>query len=287
MAALAIAFNTMQVRLKVALSEINGFTQVLEDRVAERTQELEVAQRRLIQNDRLASLGKLAASVAHEINNPVAGILNLSMLMERVLTDDGIPPGRLEEFRAYLRTISEETTRVGRIVSDLLAFSRQPSLLWTEADLNAIVKQTVALVGHQLDLAGVRLELRLAPDLPVVPCDASQVQQVVINMLMNASEATAPGGRVEAETSLAQDSVVLMVRDSGVGIPESNLDRIYEPFFTTKEEGKGVGLGLAVVYGIVQAHGGSIEAKSTPGRGTEFVTAFPLKAAPTAAGAAE
>ena len=275
---LAAAFNIMAIRLKAALGEINDFTKVLEDRVAERTRQLGLAQSKLVQADRLASLGQLAASVAHEINNPIAGVLNFAMLMERLLTDQGVPPARLADFRKYVRAICEETARVGRIVSDLLAFSRQSSPQRMDGDLTGIVRKTAALLGHKLDLASVRLELSLADDLPLAPCDASQVQQVVINLLMNAAEATPSGGLIEVATRLnsAQQQVELVVRDSGIGIPKENLARIFDPFFTTKEEGKGVGLGLAVVYGIVQGHAGSVDVVSAPGTGTTFTVGFPL-----------
>lgn len=277
---LARAFDLMRQRLKSALAENNEFTRLLEDRVAERTRQLGFAERKLIQSDRMASLGQLAASVAHEINNPVAGVLNFNMLMDRLVTADGIPHGRVADFQKYVRASIAELERVGRIVSDLLAFSRQSSPARADADLTAIVNQTVALLAHKFELAGVRLDLRLADDLPPLRCDASQIQQVVLNLVMNAVEASRAGGVVEVATvSVPEDSTVeLVVSDSGVGIPEENLARVYEPFFSTKGEGKGVGLGLAVVYGIVHAHGAAIDVTSAPGKGTTFRVAFPLAA---------
>ena len=143
---LARAFDLMRQRLKAALAEINEFTRVLEDRVAERTRQLGFAERKLIQSDRMASLGQLGASVAHEINNPIAGVLNFNMLMERLLTADGIPAGRVDDFRRYVRASVAELERVGRIVSDLLAFSRQSSPARTDADVTAIVNETAALL---------------------------------------------------------------------------------------------------------------------------------------------
>ena len=143
---LARSFEVMRERLRTALGEINEFTQKLETKVEERTEQLKAAQKKLVQSDRLASLGQLSASVAHEINNPVSGVLNLSMLMQRMLTDDGIPPGRLAEFRKYLAQVIGETTRVGHIVSDLLAFSRRGKPQRAPADLNRIVQHD-ALAG--------------------------------------------------------------------------------------------------------------------------------------------
>ena len=283
---LARAFDLMRMMLRDALAKINEFTQLLEDRVDERTRQLRFAERKLIQSDRMASLGQLAASVAHEINNPIGGVLNFVMLMERLLTADGIPAGRLADFQRYVQVSVVELERVGRIVSDLLAFSRQSTPARTDADLTGIVNQTVALLSHKFELAGVRLTLRLADGLPPLRCDASQIQQVVMNLVMNAVEASPAGGGVEVATRSvpAEAAVEFVVRDAGAGVPEENLARIYEPFFSTKEEGKGVGLGLAVVYGIVQAHGATIDVSSTPGEGTTFVVRFPLTTSATVSG---
>jgi two-component system, NtrC family, sensor kinase len=275
---LARSFETMRQRLRLAVAEINDSRQQLETRVRERTAQLEVAQRKLVQAERLASLGQLAATVAHEINNPLSGVLNLSMLMQRIVTDDGIPPARVAEFRGYLADVSHETARAGRIVSDLLAFSRRSSPRRGEEDLNALIRKTVSLVDHKLRTLEVEVVLDLSEALPLVPCDASQVQQVVLNLVLNAAEAMTDGGRVTLSTRAfpGENRMQLSVVDSGAGIPPEVLPRIFDPFFTTKEEGKGVGLGLAVVYGIVQAHGGDIEVESTPGKGTCFRVVLPL-----------
>lgn len=277
---LARSFESMRVRLRTALAEINQFTHSLETKVNERTEQLKVAHRKLLQTDRLASLGQLAASVAHEINNPISGVLNLSMLMQRILKDDGIPPNRIADFRKYLSQVTGETSRVGRIVSDLLTFSRRSKPQRALADLNRIVRSTVSLTSHKLKLAGVAVEMNLAENLPQVPCDASQIQQVVLNLVLNAAEAMHAraeglvriGTRVEEKTS----AVLLLVEDSGEGIRPEHLAKIFDPFFTTKPEGKGVGLGLAVSYGIVEAHGGDIEVVSKVGEGTTFVVRLPL-----------
>lgn len=280
---LATSFEVMRERLGSALREINQFTQNLEIKVEERTRQLQAAQKKLIHNDRLASLGQLSASVAHEINNPISGVLNLSMLLQRMLKQDGVPPERLEEFRKYLGQVTSETARVGRIVSDLLAFSRRSKPQRAPADLNRIVRSTLSLVQHKMKLSNVMVEARLAEDLPAAPCDSSQIQQVVLNLLLNAAEATQtkPERRVSLETALGDGAAILTVSDNGEGIPAENLSKIFDPFFTTKSEGKGVGLGLAVSYGIIQAHGGDIEVKSQPGQGTTFTVSLPLEAAPS------
>src|SRR4051794_33230683 len=271
---------------ELARERLAASTQNLEIKVEERTRQLQAAQKKLLHTDRLASLGQLSASVAHEINNPISGVLNLSMLLQRMLKQDGVPPERIDEFRKYLGRVTNETARVGRIVSDLLAFSRRSKPQRAPADLNRIVKSTLSLVQHKMKLSNVEVETRLCDDLPAAHCDASQIQQVVLNLLLNAAEATQPKSerRVSVHTSTAEGLVLLTIADNGDGILPENLAKIFGPFFTTKSEGKGVGLGLAVSYGIVQAHGGDIEVKSQPGEGTTFTVWLPLEQAVVAAG---
>ena len=275
---LARSFDVMRDRLRTALAEINQFTQNLETKVEERTQQLKAAQRKLLQSDRMASLGQLSASVAHEINNPVSGVLNLSMLLQRMLKDDGVPHDRIPDFRRYLGQVTSETARVGRIVSDLLAFSRRGKPQRAPADLNRIVRTTFSLVEHKMKLNNVAVQATYCEDLPPAPCDSSQIQQVVLNLMLNAAEAThsKPERLVTVTTSKGDGVVLMRVSDNGEGIPPENLAKIFDPFFTTKSEGKGVGLGLAVSYGIVDSHGGELEVKSMVGEGTTFTMSLPL-----------
>jgi two-component system, NtrC family, sensor kinase len=275
------SFNRMRERLKLAVTELNDMQQTLESKVEERTQQLQTAQRKLIQADRLASLGQLAASVAHEINNPVSGVLNLSMLLERLMANGTFPPGREPEFRKYLGLISTETARVGRIVSDLLAFSRRSKPQRAPADLNRLVRTTVNLAQHKLKLLSTEIVLDLQETLPQVECDSSQMQQVVLNLVLNGAQAMQPkgGGTLTIRTRLIEreGSVELSVRDTGEGIAPEHLSKIFDPFFTTKADGKGVGLGLAVLYGIVKAHDGEVEVTSQRNVGTTFNVTVPLK----------
>jgi two-component system NtrC family sensor kinase len=277
---LVASFNLMRERVKKAIDELSEMTQTLETKVADRSQQLKAAHHKLLQADRLASLGQLAASVAHEINNPVSGVLNLSMLVERIIANGQIPPGREAEVRKYLSQISTETARVGRIVSDLLAFSRRSKPQRNPSDLNRLIRTTLGLVGHKLKLIGVEPVLDLEDDLPMVECDGSQIQQVILNLVMNAAEAmqSRQGGKLTVTTlvSSARDSVELRVEDTGEGIAPENMAKIFDPFFTTKPEGKGVGLGLAVLYGIVKAHDGEIEVSSRRDVGTVFTVTLPL-----------
>jgi two-component system, NtrC family, sensor kinase len=279
---LAHSFDNMRIRLKQAISELNAFSQNLEDKVEERTEQLKIAQRKLLQSDRLASLGQLSASVAHEINNPLSGVLNLAMLLQRIIKDDGIPPHRIKEVRDHLGSIVHETSRVGRIVQDLLAFSRRSKPHQrADTNFNAIVSTTVNLISHKLKLMSVALDLQLSDSLPPLRCDGSQMQQVLINLIMNGAEAAQgrPSGTVTVCTTISPggSDLILEVRDNGVGIPPENVSKLFTPFFTTKGEGKGVGLGLAVVYGIVQAHDGDIEVQSKVGEGTTFIVSLPFQ----------
>ena len=237
------SFNRMRERLKVAVEELNEMQQTLETKVAERTAQLEVAHRKLLQNDRLASLGQLAASVAHEINNPVSGVLNLSILLERLMRGGEFPVGREAEFRKYLGQISSETARVGRIVSDLLAFSRRSKPQRVPANLNKLICSTLGLVGHKLKLINAETILDLQEDLPLVECDPSQIQQVILNLLLNGAQAMQRkgGGELRIRTRLLpdQESVELRVHDTGEGIAPENLSKIFRSVLHHQSRWKG------------------------------------------------
>jgi two-component system NtrC family sensor kinase len=272
------SFNAMREDVRRARTELEDLAQSLEEKVGRRSRQLEATRQKLIQSDRLASLGKLAATVAHEVNNPVGSVLNLSMIMQRILTDEGVPEGRVGEFRGYLSQVSSETARVGRIVSDLLSFSRGSAPASAEVDLNESIRHTLSLISHKLELSRVATRMELAPELPAVQCDASKIEQVVLNLVMNASEAMPKGGEVVVRTSFdpSRNDVLLQVEDTGTGISAEVMPRIFDPFFSTKEEGAGVGLGLAVVYGIVDAHKGTLDVTSNVNVGTTFTVRLPV-----------
>jgi len=270
----------MRKHLWVARSRVERFTEELEEQVEERTAELRATQERLIQTDRMASMGQLAASVVHEVNNPISAVLNLSMYLQRILGEDGVPPDRLDAFRRHLEQISDETARAGRIVSDLLAFSRRSTPQRAPADLNEIVDRAVSLVRHRGELENVQLIVEPDANLPAVLCDRAQIEQVIVNLVLNALEAIEDAGNVVVRTGVEveTDSVVLQVEDDGPGIAEEHLGHIFDPFFSTKQGEKGVGLGLAVVYGIVEAHDGRLGVTSRVGVGTTFTVRLPLHA---------
>ena len=286
---LAASFNRMTVQLKKAQQEILEWTRTLEERVQQKTSELERAYRHLVQAEKMVSLGKLAAVVAHEINNPLAGILTYTKLISR-MADKGFDGNhRLGEAKEYLQIIEGESRRCGSIVKNLLTFARQAPLNPQKNDLNTIVERCLLLVGHQLELQSIELEKKLAADLPPLYCDSGQVQQALLALLMNAVEAMPDGGRLRVATAHepTHRASRVAIHNDGPGIPEEILPHIFEPFFTTKEEGKGVGLGLAIAFGIVQQHGGNIEVSSTPQQGTTFTVILPEEAHVVMRGAEE
>jgi PAS domain S-box-containing protein len=256
-------------------------TRRLEKMVAERSRELEETHAKLLHKDKMASLGKLSASVVHEINNPIAGILNLSILGKRMIEEDEWGPEDRKTLFQYLGLIETETRRISRIVSNLLAFSRQSKLEINRVDLNRLIDKTLMIHANLLKLGNIKVNTDFDSTLPNITGSGDQLQQVFVNFISNAAEAMEADNTgtltITTRHHLSENQISIVIEDTGMGIPPENLPKLFEPFFTTKKEGKGVGLGLSVVYGIVQDHGGTIEVTSTPGEGTRFKLVFPLK----------
>jgi two-component system NtrC family sensor kinase len=229
-------------------------------------------QNQLAQADKLASVGRLAAGIAHEINNPLTGVLSYASLLRKRMDQD---PSACEDLDVIVR----ETVRCRGIIRGLLDFARPTAPARKPTDLNDVVRRAVSVVMTQLSMQKVVLSLDLAPDLPSANLDGNQIQQVVVNLLLNAADAIGTeGGTIRAITHPGAGSLIeLLLEDSGKGIPAEDLPRIFEPFFTTKGN-HGTGLGLAVSWGIVEAHGGSLEAQSKPGNGTCFTLRLPTAA---------
>ena len=276
---LAESFNAMTGRLKTAQAENDLWARTLEGRVAEKTAELKSAHEQMVRVEKMASIGKLAAIVAHEINNPLAGILVYARLLLKRLSKS-VGGETDSETRRSLETIAAESARCGEIVKGLLQFSRQERANMEPNDLNELIRQSVRLVRHKLDLMNVRAELRLDDSLGALVCDAQQVRQALVALLINACEAVQPNeGALAVETRRLDRWVEIRVADNGTGMDDETRQHIFEPFFTTKETGKGTGLGLAIVYGIVHGHSGEIEVESAPGRGTTFLIRLPARPA--------
>jgi two-component system, NtrC family, sensor kinase len=247
--------------------------------VKERTKQLQETHEKLLHQNKMASLGKLSAAVVHEINNPVAGVLNLVMLSKRILKEDSINQKELDLFNQYLNLMETEIRRMGRIVSNLLVFSRQSKLELKRFNVNKLIDQTLLLNSNLLKINHIKIIKELELNLPLIYGSEDQLKQVFMNLLSNAAESmmsTEEGElRISTHYSVKEDSIIIKFADTGSGIPREIISKIFEPFFTTKRKGKGVGLGLSVVYGIVQEHGGNIYVDSEPDKGTVFRITLP------------
>ncbi|MFC1580502.1 ATP-binding protein [Thermodesulfobacteriota bacterium] len=252
-------------------------TEELSSRWENRVQEMKNDFQKLIQEDRMISLGKLVASSVHEINNPIQGLLTFSHLMQETLEEDELNQQDIAKFRKYLSLMSSELERCGGIVSGLLSFTRQYEMAFRDVDLNDILEQVITLTRHRIEIQEIRLNIKMAPNPLIVNGDINQLQQCFLNLIFNAVEAMPQGGQLDivSEQDRDAESATLKFRDTGLGIGQENIDHIFDPFFTTKEESVGTGLGLSIVYGIVKNHGGDIRVESRLGKGSTFVLQLP------------
>ena len=232
---------------------------------------------RLLQSEKQASVGRLAAGVAHEINNPLTGVLTFTRLLLK--SED-----MTEKSRSHLQKIAESTVRIRKIVKGLLDFSRQTELDRESTDINKLLNSTISLMENQALVKGVSIEFNSGENLPDVILDRSQIQGVFMNIIINALDSIESGGTIVVSTGISmsasdtdQKGLEISISDTGCGISPEDLDRLFEPFFTTKEVGKGTGLGLAVSFGIVQRHGGTIRVQSEVGRGSTFTIWIPIE----------
>ena len=269
---LAVSFNKMTGDLRAANEKLLDWGKTLEKKVEERTQELTKMQASLIQSEKLASLGKLAAGVAHEINNPLGGILIYSHLL---LEDTPRESPNYDN----LKKIVKETSRCKDIVKGLLEFARPKDPEMSLIDINHIVEKSLYIIESQSLFQNIRIEKDLAPDLPRIVGDGAQLQQVFMNIILNAAEAMDSDGTLSLRTELGGGGRFINIHfsDTGHGIAEEDIKRLFEPFFTTKEVGKGTGLGLAISYSIIRKHQGTIEVSSLPEQGATFVVKLPIE----------
>jgi len=292
---LAVSFNRMTEALGKAHAELDALVATLEQRVEERTHELREAQAQLVQTEKLASLGKLSASIAHEINNPLSGILTYAKLLSRKLRT-GVPD--VEGVHAALQQLAlveRETQRCVTIVRNLLDFARQREPSFQVVEVSRVIEEALSLLEHRMAMQDVQVTREFAP-VPAVRADFGQLRQAFVNVLINACEAMPGGGTLRVltrEVALSEAGnggplsatgkpgppsrfAEVVITDTGQGIPPEHLSNIFDPFFSTKE--KGTGLGLSVVYGIVEKHGGKIAVESRVGRGTTVTLRFPAVA---------
>lgn len=244
----------------------------------ERDRQLKAASEiKLLQSEKQASIGRLAAGVAHEINNPLTGVLTFTHMLLKRKNLEG-------EVKADLETIARATERVRGIVKGLLDFSRQTEIDTVLTDVNELIRETLPLVENQALVKGITFCFDPGEGIPQRTMDRSQFQSVLMNIIINAIDATEAGGHIIFATNLGistgkynQRGIEIAITDTGLGIPAENLDKLFDPFFTTKEVGRGTGLGLAVSYGIIERHGGTIRVKSKVGQGSTFIIWLPLE----------
>jgi signal transduction histidine kinase len=240
--------------------------------------DLKEFQEQIVWTEKLASLGKLAATIAHEINNPLAAVLTYIRLMIKLVERNRFSSEKLEDISRYLNTMEFETARCGEIVKDLLAFARRAEIAIERNNIEDIINKSLNLISHDMELKEIELQKSVAQNLPKVKCDFKQVQQVFLNLMVNASEAMPNGGTLTVKANRAAGAeafLEVVISDTGCGIAKEDMEHIFEPFFTTKEEEKGVGLGLSVAYGIIAKHNGSIAVESEPGKGSTFTVRLP------------
>jgi signal transduction histidine kinase len=235
-------------------------------------------QTRLLQQDKMISLGRLAASIVHEINNPLAGMLNYIRLMIKILNRGSLEQEHLEKFKRYLSLIDGETDRCSKIVSNLLAFSRKSRLEFNGMDVNDLLQKCIMLSQHRLSLQNIHIKTDLGKKIPPVVGDFNQIQQCIINLIFNAIDSMPEGGSMDIESSYDAKGKVakIIVRDTGCGISKDEILNIFDPFYTTKKEGKGIGLGLSTAYGIIDRHKGTISVDTELGKGTVFTIKLPV-----------
>ncbi len=275
--ALESSFNEMLEALSRSRAERLQLLETLEHQVEERTAALREAQAQLVQSEKLSSLGRLSASIAHEINNPLAGILTYAKLLIRTLEEGAVDDQGRATCVRQLRLVQRETERCTAIVRNLLEFARQRPLTLKQVDVMAVIDEALSLIGHQVALQNVTVD-KHADRLPVIQADFGQLRQAFVNIMLNACEAMQRGGTLTIAPRVppGDNQVEITFSDTGVGIPPDRLAKIFDPFFTTKE--MGTGLGLSVVYGIIERHGGSIDIKSEVGKGTQMVVRLPVAA---------
>ena len=276
---LAGAFNVMGRMLQTYRAEVEEWNRELQQRVEAKTRALEGAQAQLVRTSKLSALGQLGAGVAHELNNPLAGLVGQAALLRRRLRKLPLPQEERDKLEAYVQHIENESGRCREIVHGLLSFSQAGSSGIDVVNLNATIQKLLSLVHNNSRAAGVSLVQELSPDLGTIETNEQQVQQVLMHVLANAQQAMPEGGTVTVRTrsSEAGDTVAIDVVDTGRGIPPEHLEKVFDPFFTTKDNWQSTGLGLSVCYSIVESHGGRIEVQSVVGRGTTVTIILPRK----------
>ncbi|TFH35477.1 MAG: HAMP domain-containing sensor histidine kinase [Bacteroidia bacterium] len=271
------AFNEMLDNLQSATEELQNWSQQLEYKVQKKSEEISEMQNELIHVERIASLGKLSSSVAHEINNPLSGVLTYTKLVNKQLRGVKMDEKEKAPMLKYLKVIEEETKRCGDIVKSLLDFSRKDPLDFKIYHLHNVVREANALLEHQLKMSNISFETDFSAKSDLIECSENQIKQACIAILLNASEAVIENGEIIVKTTNPDnENIKLEIKDNGIGIAPEDIAHVFEPFYSAKEKVSGIGLGLAIVHGIVQSHKGKVEVISELGRGTTISITLPL-----------
>ena len=277
MNAVSRAFNNMLDNLQAATSELENWSQQLEYKVQKKSEELSAAQNELIHIERLASLGKLSSSVAHEINNPLSGILIYAKLIHKQLSNPEVSESKRETMLKHLKLIENEAKRCGDIVKGLLDFSKKDQEDFEPKHLHEILRETYELMTHPIKIANIHFYLDLTATSDLIYCSPNQIKQACVAMLVNSTEAVHENGEIIIRSiNTSEDTVRFEIVDNGIGISADDIPHIFEPFFSTKQNASGIGLGLSIVHGIIQNHNGKIQVRSEPGHGTTFTISLPL-----------
>ncbi len=271
------AFNAMLDNLHTATTELENWSQQLEYKVQKKSEELGAARDELMHVERLASLGKLSSSVAHEINNPLSGILIYTKLLHKQVSNPELYTSKRDSMLKHLKFIETETKRCGDIVKGLLDFSRKDQNDFEPKHLQGILQETYDLMSHPIKIKNIKFSTDFTAQSDLVYCNPNQIKQACIALLVNASEALSENGEIVIKTkNTDEDSVTFEIKDNGLGIAAEDIPHIFEPFFSTKQNASGIGLGLSIVHGIVQTHKGKIQVKSEVGNGTILSVTLPL-----------
>jgi signal transduction histidine kinase len=268
-----------QYELIQSKKELEDYSKRLEQKVEERTKQLKETQSQLVQSAKMSTIGQLGSAVAHELNNPIGGILGYAQFILQKLSKPAVVPKDFKTYKQYIAYIEEEAKRCKMIVENLLSFSRKPLAARKSVNIKQLIEKTLSIIRYQLKLQNIKLTTNYEPKLPPISGNVNQLQQAFTNIIINAQHAMPKGGkfniRVSTKMKDGKKHLQISFKDTGCGIPKENLEKVFEPFFTTKENWQSIGLGLSITYQIIKEHKGTITAESKVGKQTIFTITLP------------
>jgi len=273
---LARSYNKMVSELILSRAKLEQLNENLEQRVEDKKQKLKIAQHQIIQAEKMSSLGRLAAVIAHEINNPISGIIVFINLIKKIISKGNLGEEKLTKITKNLGIMESEAKRCGNIVTELLSFSRQGDKV-EKSHIETILNKAIAILNHKMKTKNIALNLEIENNLPEISCIPGQIQQIFMNLIQNAMDAMSGGGDLSIifKNNENEKQIVMTFKDTGSGIPKENIPHLFEPFYSSKDKGQSIGIGLFIVYGFIEQHNGTIEVQSDFGSGTEFIVSLP------------